>query len=374
MPKLPQGVNRRKDGLLEKRFTIDGKRVSVYAHTVKELQEKELAKRQEIQQHGYRKNSEVTLDEYYLEWIREKSRHVKPSTINQHEILYHVHISKYLGKEKVQKIEKREIINLTERIKETSGPKRANDALKEIKSILSSALKDDIITRNPADSIRQFAKGREMTAAETIHRALSREEQAAFLEAIKEEYQREMFELLLSTGMRFGECAALTWGDIDYKAGVIHVTKTLTREVNGKIVVSDTTKTKTSYRDIPINTTIQGIIKRQRDKALSLYGLPGVQTDTLVFRGIHGDIVHNKVLSYALKNVIAAMNKSGCETEYFSIHALRDTFATRYIEAGGSPQTLKTILGHSSLAMTMDLYSHVLPNTKAEEMNRIAII
>lgn len=44
--------------------------------------------------------------------------------------------------------------------------------------------------------------------------------------------------------------------------------------------------------------------------------------------------------------------------EDFTVHALRDAFAIRYIEQGGSPQTLKTILGHSSLAMTMDLYSH----------------
>ena len=50
----------------------------------------------------------------------------------------------------------------------------------------------------------------------------------------------------------------------------------------------------------------------------------------------------------------------------------RSTFATRAIEAGMQPQVLKTILGHSSLAMTMDLYSHVLPDTKAEEMEKIA--
>ena len=54
-------------------------------------------------------------------------------------------------------------------------------------------------------------------------------------------------------------------------------------------------------------------------------------------------------------------------------HALRDTFATRFIEQGGRPQTLKTILGHSSLAMTMDLYSHVLPNTRQMEMDRVKI-
>ena len=51
---------------------------------------------------------------------------------------------------------------------------------------------------------------------------------------------------------------------------------------------------------------------------------------------------------------------------------MRHTFATRAIEAGMPPKVLKTILGHSSLAMTMDLYSHVLPDTKAAEMEKIA--
>ena len=53
-------------------------------------------------------------------------------------------------------------------------------------------------------------------------------------------------------------------------------------------------------------------------------------------------------------------------------NVFRQTFATRAREVGMQPQVLKTIMGHSSLAMTMDLYSHVLPDTKAEEMQKIA--
>lgn len=71
---------------------------------------------------------------------------------------------------------------------------------------------------------------------------------------------------------------------------------------------------------------------------------------------------------------------SGKKKEIFFVqyltrpHTFRHTFATRAIEAGMQPQVLKTILGHSSLAMTMDLYSHVLPDTKAQEMEKIANI
>lgn len=65
------------------------------------------------------------------------------------------------------------------------------------------------------------------------------------------------------------------------------------------------------------------------------------------------------------------LEKKEIKIERFTCHAFRDTFATRYIEEGGSAQVLKTILGHSSLAMTMDLYSHVMPDTKQQEMELI---
>ena len=81
----------------------------------------------------------------------------------------------------------------------------------------------------------------------------------------------------------------------------------------------------------------------------------------------HGAINRN------ILKILSGLREQGTVIEPFTYHALRDTFATRYIEQGGNPQTLKTILGHSSLSMTMDLYSHVLPNTRQEEMNRIVI-
>ena len=67
------------------------------------------------------------------------------------------------------------------------------------------------------------------------------------------------------------------------------------------------------------------------------------------------------------------LKENGVVIDRFTCHAFRDTFATRYIEEGGSAQVLKTILGHSSLSMTMDLYSHVLPNMKQKEMDNIKI-
>ena len=84
-------------------------------------------------------------------------------------------------------------------------------------------------------------------------------------------------------------------------------------------------------------------------------------------------LIHNHAINRAITKTLERLEAKGTYIDYFTAHALRDTFATRYIEQGGQPQTLKVILGHSSLAMTMDLYAHVLPNTKQKEMDNLYI-
>ncbi len=112
-------------------------------------------------------------------------------------------------------------------------------------------------------------------------------------------------------------------------------------------------------------------MKSQKEKLRSIHGnVIGFSWN--VFENFSGGMVFNASANKAITDTIKRMNEKGKPIEHFSAHALRDTFATRYIEQGGTPQTLKTILGHSSIAMTMDRYSHVLPNTKQEEMNKIS--
>lgn len=171
--------------------------------------------------------------------------------------------------------------------------------------------------------------------------------------------------------MTKAEAAALTWGDIDYINHVIHVTKTVSRSADGKFITGPP-KSKSGIRDIPLNDTVKAVLKSQREKLETVHGNVASLSRS-VFENVYGGMVYNATLNKTISNAIERMNGDGMRVEHFSAHALRDTFATRYIEQGGSPQVLKTILGHSSLSMTMDLYAHVLPNTKQEEMNSIHI-
>ena len=103
------------------------------------------------------------------------------------------------------------------------------------------------------------------------------------------------------------------------------------------------------------------------DKYQSKEGL-----ENLIFRSRRGTPVSNSCYVRMINRTVDKINNDGIEFEHVHPHTLRHTFATRCIESGIPPQVLKTILGHSSLAMTMDLYAHVLPDTKAEEMKKIA--
>ena len=369
MARLAAGVRRRKDGTLEKRFTIKGKRYSVYGKTNKELNEKEQVIREKIKQGIDYNNQNITLNQYFNEWIKRKKKTVKPGSIYNYQRYYNKIISPVLGNKKIQNIEKRQIYSLQGKLAEKYHPTNVNYILKILKMILNDAVNDDIILKNPARGVKAL-KNDKTPATDSIHRALTEKEQYEFMIAAKGNFYYEFFAFLLLTGMRYGEAAALTWGEIDYNNNIIHVVKNRTRNEQGSVMIG-TPKTKTSTRHIPMNNKIREILKQQRNKKSLLNGVLFLPCNDLIFTSQNGKIISSNVINRNIDSIIKKMNN---KIDRFSSHAFRATFATRFIEQGGNPQTLKTILGHSSISITMDLYSQVLPNTKQREMDMLQII
>lgn len=366
MARLPQGVRRRKDGTLEKRFTMNGVRYSVYAGTTKELAEKEQELREQIRSGTYKNNRNITLDNYFNEWIENRKRTTKENTLKTYNNYYQKHIKDIIGSCKIKDIERRQVLDIQKKASQDITPNSANMIIKTLKIVLNDAIKDEIITKNPANNIKALKV--EQKATDTKHRALTDQEQILFMQALKGSYYYYYIALMLLTGMRCGEVGALTWQDIDFKNNMIHVNKTLTRDIKGKLIAGDTPKTDAGLRDIPINENIKNIIteyKKQSDI------LPFITNN--VFVSPYGKFIDNGVVNREIRNTLKKLSDAGTPIEHFTSHALRDTFATRYIEQGGTMQTLKTILGHNSITMTMDLYAHVLPDTKQAEMQKIVI-
>lgn len=367
--KLASGYRERSDGRIESRFTIAGKRYSVYDDTLAGCKAKEAELREQIKNGSYVSNRNVTFHEYYEEWKKGRAGTVKGNTVLGIESRYKNHIKPVLGHRKMIEIEKREIVRLQQLLAEKQKASTVNTTIVQIKAIFNSAVEDGVLTKSPAAGVK-LLRDTGKAASETYHRALTVDEQDAFVEEAKQEWLYELLVILLLTGLRIGEAAALLWSDVDYVNQVIHVTKTVSRTAEGSFMIG-TPKSKTGIRDIPLTEPMKVILKSQKEKLKLVHGNV-INISQGVFENFCGGVVYNASANKAITNTLKRLEKKGIYIEHFSAHALRDTFATRYIEYGGTPQTLKTILGHSSLAMTMDLYSHVLPNTKQEEMRKVS--
>lgn len=365
---LPPGFRRKKNGSLEYRFTIGSERFSVSGPTVTECRRKERERRDKIAAGQYVRNDKVTLSEYYSEWEKAHAGTVKESTLNAERVAMRPVLA-LIGREKVAKLERRQIIALQDELKKSYTSAGTNFRLSILGSVLKAAVLDGVLTRNPCDGVKRL-KRTEPKARDTIHRALTQEEQAAFFNAAAKEWLYELLCFLVLTGCRVGEALALQWSDIDQKRGLVHIRRTVLRSDKGQRI-GDSTKSKSGTRDIPLTEDIRETLRRQRQKVRDVFGnVVSIDREGLVFVTSRQGIMVDE--STVARTVYRIADRAGIDR--ISTHCLRDTFATRALESGMNPQTLKELLGHSSYSMTMDLYGHVMENTKKDEMNRIKII
>ena len=371
MARLPAGIRKRTSGGYEYRFTYKGVRYSVGGATVNDCKAKAKEKQDLLDMGIYQINDKITLNKYFDEWIKQKEMAVKGSTVFTYRNVYRNNIAPTLGKHKIKTLERRQIVSMLNQVAKEKGVGATNYARRVIVSILNAAIHDDIVIRNVAAGIPAF-KATGKPARETIHRELTDRELKAFFEAVRGSRYYNAFRFMLYTGVRVGECCGLQWRDIDRKRGIIHIRKTVTRNSEGKWIIGETPKTRTSKRDIPINKAVQEVIEEQWSLYRDTHEV--LVMNDIVFSNEHGEMANTTSLRHSITGALARIRKNGGIIPPFSVHAFRDTFASRAIRAGVPPNTLKEILGHTSLSMTMDLYAHVNQQDKIESMERMQAI
>ena len=306
----------------------------------------------------------ITLDEWYKTWLEEyKKNRVKIGTYTSYEKYYRSVIKERLGNKNLNDIRGEHIQKL---YNELVQEEYALSSIKVVSAVLNGcfqqAMRNGLVERNPV----KLAELPRQTEKKT-RQAMTKEQQALFMEYAKESYLYNFFAVMLRTGMRRGEMQGLKYSDIDRKQNVIHVRRTL-KYIEGKGYMEDTPKTRTSTRDIPLTAAMLEHIEAQR----KYWGFKVVKMNQYLFCNEKGEPISRERVQAEIDRTIKRIRAAGYDFPRITSHVLRHTFATRAIEAGMQYHVLKTILGHSSLAMTMDLYSHVLPDTKADEMEKIA--
>lgn len=363
--KLPKGI-RQRGSSYEGRITYNRKTYTVHGETVTKTQKNMTDLKYKLVHGTFVENTRMTLDEWFTTWLEEyKKNRVKIGTYSSYQSYYASLIHRPLGYMCISSIRGDNIQKLYNDLTE------AGYALSTIKIVsvllngcLQQATRNGMIERNPvklAELPRQ---------TEHKHRqALTKEQQALFMKYAKHSYLYNFFAVMLRTGMRNGELRGLKFSDIDLGKNVIHVQRTL-KYIDGRGYFEDSPKTASSRRDIPLTYDVLMLITKQK----GYWGFGAERPGRYLFCTKRGGPLSRDRVQSEIDKIVKRIQDDGYAFERITPHIFRHTFATRAIEAGMQPQVLKTILGHSSLSMTMDLYSHVMPETRASEMEKISAV
>ncbi len=368
------GLSQRKDGLYQARYSDRwGKRKAIYGRNLRELR-KQLAEAIAGNEKLSSIKSEITLDRWFEHWMQVyKEKSIRPNTKSQYTHIYNKNISPYLGSRRINSLIKSDIQQLIDRASEENYAYERQNKIKVIlRDMLQRAVEDNFIINNPVSGIKLRAD-KEIKA-----KSLTLEEQNIFFDYCRNTFYDNLFNVAVNTGLRPGELFALKIEDIDFKNGFIDVNKTL---VYQKYLTDDKKefhieppKTKQSYRKVPINSICKIYLEKQLNlKNIISQKRPKQQNDYLFVTKFNTPL-NSVIFSGAINAVIRQINLTkpfNEQFEVFSGHTFRHTFATRCFESGVDAKVVQSYLGHASLKMTMDLYTHVTDDKSAMDIEKI---
>ena len=245
-----------------------------------------------------------------------------------------------------------------------------------IHTILHRAFRDavrwNLLARNPSD-VADPPKAR---AAEQVReRTWTGAEVARFLRSTSASRYSILWRLLATTGMRRGEALGLGWDDVDLSAGRLSINRTLIQAhdyASGDTGLAwGTPKTARGRRAIALDPDTIAALRAHRARQLEerLRAGDSYSGHGLVFCTREGEPLHPKVASNLFRKAVGRH-----EMPYLSMHGLRHTWATLALQAGVHPKVVQERLGHSTIAITLDIYSHVNPAMDAEAANKVATL
>lgn len=375
---LGRGLSQRADGAYHARFTDKfGKRHSLYNKSLTVLKQELKHAKEEVDRRAVAEPQRVyTLHEWYGQWMEVYKYEVRDSTRLAYSLVYEKHVGPALGKYKLSDITTVAVRKFLNSMKSAGYSfEMRNKARIIILDLFDKAIMDDFAFKNPARGIKLKRDDKEEP------RVLSKEEQIDFFDACKGTFYDELFTVAVLTGLRPGELFALRWQDIDLRANTISVTRTLLyQKLEGdtrKEFHVHPPKTASSMRTVRFSDRCAQALKSQFRKksnvALRSTSAPLEGLEDLLFVTKFNTPLCSQIYCDAIARIVELINEGRSDIdqfEKFSGHCFRHTYATRCFEAEVDPKVVQKQLGHASLQMTMDLYTHLFPDKKEEELSK----
>jgi integrase len=303
----------------------------------------------------------VTLGEWLGTWLQQYKRpHIRPITFDTYEMIVRRHLKPALGHMALRDI-RPEHLQRYYNEKEQEGLEAHTIRLHHVllSNALAQAEKNQLVLRNVCRLVTSPRRMRKDRSTLTVEQATTQ-----FLSALQSDRLYAAFLTLFMIGLRRGELLGLRWQDVDLNAGILHVRQTLIRIYNrdpqgeGRKtrLAFQEPKTEKSRRSVPIPDACLAALKRhkahQAEEKLLLG--QGYQDGGLVFAQADGTPIDPRSMNLYFTQ---ALERAGLTA--IRLHDARHTYATWMLEQGVSPKVVQTLLGHSSITVTLDVYSHV---------------
>lgn len=225
-------------------------------------------------------------------------------------------------------------------------------------NLLRSALSQGVIWRTLTRNVAEAVKPPKVSRKEM--RALTGPEVHRMLEACEDTAWHSIFHTLTWTGLRRSELLGLRWKDVDLILASLRVVQSVQRLNTGEFIVQEP-KTASGRRTIALSPASCLVLREHREKQEADATLLGRQLaeDDLVFSHPDGSPRDPSTLPLAFRRLTRRVGLDGVR-----LHDLRHTMASLYLEQGVNPKTVAERLGHASVTITLDLYSHCLPGVQ----------
>jgi integrase len=334
------------------------KRRVVYGKSKTEVQEKLRGLQTGVDRGVDVSANRTTLQQWLTRWLVLVKPKVEPGTYNPYKRHCDKHIIPLLGHVQLTKLKRFHIQGFYPALADLGvSPAMQRKIGTTLTIALNEAVRLDLLPSNPALGVKK-----PKAQKPEIH-PLDPQQVGSLLEAAEEDRLYPFYLTALDSGARPGELFALTWPDVDFPGGFISISKSL-EDIDGILRVK-TVKTPKGRRRIELSTDTMAVLAEHR-KAMFAAGF----IDGPVFCDTEGGYLRlSNLHRTSLKPLLTKAGLPGV-----SLYALRHTCATLLLLANESAKVVSERLGHSSITLTLDTYSHVLPTMQrraADVMGRI---
>lgn len=310
----------------------------------------------------------ITLEKFFTEWLENKIKKddLSPTTVDGYENIVHNHIIPTIGNIKLQDLKPYTLQKYFDLKSEALSSKTLNNHKRVLTTAFLHALDMDLIEKNPMSKVKTPREKKEET------KFLSIDECNLLLEKIQDNLTlRIPVTLALLLGMRRGEILALSWDNVDLENRTIKIVKNL-EYVKGEYYFKEP-KTRKSKRTLSIPESLVNILREhykwQCEIKLLSRNTWGTDKNLVCTRTKDGKPITPHVLSDMFNKYLKRKN-----LPQIRFHDLRHTNASLMLAAGVSSKVAGDRLGHSKVAITLDLYSHVLESIDRDAAEKIDIL